>query len=132
MKTNRSLPTVICLAIGLLSARSALAHEGHAKHGADVAYSGNGQLARVDEKTDAAWLAKARADYPMATCAVSGDQLDGGEMGKPQEYVYQEPGKPDQLVRFCCKDCVKDFNKEPAKYLQTIHEARETKEKSGK
>jgi len=59
----------------------------------------------------------------MTTCAGSGDKLEGGDMGKPQEFVYKESGKPDQFVRFCCKDCIKDFKKEPAKYLKMITDA---------
>ncbi len=71
---------------------------------------------------DAAWLAKAKADYPLKTCVVSDDEF-GGSMGKAIDYVYQQAGQPDRLVRFCCKDCRKDFNKEPAKYLKLIDEA---------
>ena len=62
-----------------------------------------------------------KAQYPLTTCVVSDDKLD--EMGKPMEYVYKEAGKPDRLVLFCCKDCVADFEKEPAKYLKKIDEA---------
>jgi hypothetical protein len=109
------------LALGLAITGVASAHEGHNKEA--IAYTGNGQLVPVDAKTDAAWLAKARTDYPMTTCAVSGDKLEGGDMGKPQEFTYKETGKPDLFVRFCCKDCVKDFNKEPAKYIAMIQEA---------
>ena len=72
---------------------------------------------------DAAWLAKARADYPLDRCVVSGDKFDGGKMGKPQDYIYREAGKPDRLVRFCCKDCLNDFNEDPAKYLKLIDSA---------
>lgn len=107
--------------VTIASGTVAFAHEGHNKEA--VAYTGKGQLVPVDAKTDAAWLAKARADYPLTTCAVSGDKLEGGDMGKPQEFTYKETGKPDLFVRFCCKDCVKDFNKEPAKYIGMIQEA---------
>jgi hypothetical protein len=71
---------------------------------------------------DAAWLAKAQADYPLTTCIVSGDKLDG-DMGAPLDYVYKQDGKSDRLVRFCCKNCVKDFQKDPAKYLKMIDDA---------
>ena len=131
MKITRSLALILSLTAGLLTAGSAFAHEGHNKDAA-AEYTGKGQLVPIDAKTDATWLAKARADYPMTTCAVSGDKLEGGDMGKPQEFLYKETGKPDQFVRFCCKDCIKDFNKEPVKYLKMIHEASEAKEKTGK
>ena len=71
---------------------------------------------------DAAWLAKAKAEYPLKTCVVS-DETIGGSMGDGIEYVYKQEGKPDRLVRFCCKDCLKDFTKDPAKYLKQIDEA---------
>ena len=71
---------------------------------------------------DAAWLAKAKAEYPLKTCVVSDEKL-GGDMGDAIDYIYKQEGKPDRLVRFCCKDCRKDFAKEPAIYLKAIDEA---------
>ncbi|MBW8781196.1 MAG: hypothetical protein JF599_04815 [Verrucomicrobia bacterium] len=68
-------------------------------------------------------LAKAKAAYPLDTCVVSGEKLEPGDMGDPIDYVYKQEGKPDRLVRFCCKMCVAKFKKNPAKYLQTIDEA---------
>lgn len=80
--------------------------------------------ATADKSTapDAAWLAKAKAEYPLKTCVVSDEEI-GGSMGEGIDYVYKQDGKPDRLVRFCCKDCRKDFDKEPAKYLKLIDEA---------
>ena len=54
--------------------------------------------------------------YPLTTCVVSGEKL--GSMGKP--FVYDHEGRE---VRFCCKNCVKDFKKEPAKYLKKLDDA---------
>jgi hypothetical protein len=71
---------------------------------------------------DAKKNAGAKTDYPLTTCVVSGDKL-GGDMGGPVDYVYKEKGKPDRLVRFCCKDCIADFEKEPAKYLKKLDDA---------
>jgi hypothetical protein len=68
-------------------------------------------------------LAKAKAAYPLDTCVVSGEKLEAGDMGDPVDYVYKQEGKPDRLVRFCCKMCVGKFKKNPAKYLQAIDEA---------
>lgn len=79
------------------------------------------------EKTVAS--AEAKAAYPLTVCVVSGDKL-GGDMGLPVDYLYKEKGKPDRLVRFCCKDCIADFEKEPAKYLQKIDEAAAAKAKA--
>ncbi|HXA80049.1 MAG TPA: hypothetical protein VNV14_02165 [Opitutaceae bacterium] len=85
----------------------------------------------MTDKTDAAWLAKARADYPLNSCSVSGDKFDSGEMkGPPRDFIYSEAGKPDRLVRFCCKGCIKDFNKDPAKYLKIIDDAAAAKGKA--
>jgi YHS domain-containing protein len=43
-------------------------------------------------------------------CPVSGDKVGG--MGKPVSVEYE--GKK---VALCCKQCKKDFDKEPAKYV---------------
>ena len=62
--------------------------------------------------------------YPLKTCIISGDKL--GEMGKP--FVYEYEGRE---IKFCCKGCLKDFKKDPAKYLKMIDEA-EAKAKKAK
>ncbi len=54
--------------------------------------------------------------YPLKTCVVSGEKL--GEMGKP--YVFTNGNRE---IKFCCKSCLKDFNKEPAKYIKKLEEA---------
>lgn len=62
--------------------------------------------------------------YPLQTCVVSGEKL--GEMGKPYDLIYKEKNgdkETDRLVRLCCKGCVKDFNKEPAKYISKLNDA---------
>jgi hypothetical protein len=102
-----------------------------ANDAATLSSAAGGQLVPVSEKTDAAWLAKARADYPLTSCVVSGDKFDGGEMGKQMDFVYKQDGKPDRLVRMCCKDCIKDFRKDPAKYLKGIDDAAAAKAKGG-
>jgi YHS domain-containing protein len=54
--------------------------------------------------------------YPLNYCLVSGDKI--GDMGKPvtTNYLGQE-------IIFCCPDCVKDFNKDPKKYMKKLEEA---------
>ena len=62
--------------------------------------------------------------YPLKTCLVSDEKL--GEMGPGYDMIYKEKvgdKETDRLVRFCCKGCVKDFNKEPAKYLTKLNNA---------
>jgi len=71
----------------------------------------------------------ATSTYPLDTCVVSGEKL-GGEMGAPIDYIYKEAGKPDRLVRFCCKMCIPKFKKDPAKYLKLIDEAAASKKKA--
>lgn len=60
--------------------------------------------------------------YPLKTCVVSGEKLEGN-MGKP--YVFDYKG---QQIKLCCKSCLKDFTKDPAKFMKKIKEA-ETKAK---
>ncbi len=75
----------------------------------------------------AAGVLSARADdkkakpYPLKTCVVSGEKFEGSEM-KPYEFVHE-----GQTIKLCCKSCLKDFNKEPAKYLKKIEEAGKAK-----
>lgn len=78
--------------------------------------------AKAPTAPDAVWLAKAKAEYPLKTCVVSDEEIGGG-MGEGIDYIHQQEGQPARLVRFCCKDCVNDFKKEPAKYLKLIDEA---------
>ena len=62
--------------------------------------------------------------YTLKICVVSGDKL--GEMGDP--FVFEYEGRE---IKFCCKGCLKDFKKEPAKYIKKIEEA-EAKAKTAK
>lgn len=88
-------------------------------------------LAHDEKKSDKPVAsAAAKAAYPLKTCVVSDDKLEDNSMGGPVDYFYKEKGKPDRLVIFCCKDCVKDFEKEPAKYLAKLDEAAAAKAKS--
>jgi hypothetical protein len=60
--------------------------------------------------------------YPLDTCAVSGEKLGG--MGDPYVFVHE-----GQEIKLCCKGCLKDFKKEPAKYLKKVAEAEKNKKK---
>jgi hypothetical protein len=101
------------------SRTAAFAHEGHTKDGA--AANAKGELLAVTDK-DAAWVAEQKAKYPTTACIVSEDKL-GGDMGKPVDFIWRVAGQPDRLVSFCCKDCVKDFSKDPEKYLAILDQA---------
>lgn len=77
-------------------------------------------------KLNEAVVAQQGPTYPMTKCMVSDDKL-GGDMGKPIDFVVG-----NRLVRFCCKDCVKDFDKNPLKYLKMIDDAAKAGDKAGK
>lgn len=54
--------------------------------------------------------------YPLKTCPVSDEKL--GEHGKPIKVTHEGTD-----VWLCCKDCLKDFNKEPAKFVKMVKDA---------
>ena len=56
-------------------------------------------------------------DYPLKTCPVSKDKL--GEHGK----VVKATAPDGTDVYLCCKDCMKDFKKDPAKYAKMVKDA---------
>lgn len=60
--------------------------------------------------------------YPLSKCIVTDEAFDHG---KPYTFVHK-----GQEIKLCCKDCLEDFNKEPAKYLNRIEdEAKKQREK---
>ena len=57
--------------------------------------------------------------YPLNTCLVTDEAF---EHGKPYTFVHE-----GQEIKLCCKDCLADFKKEPAKYLKKLEEASKEK-----
>src|SRR5947208_225828 len=55
--------------------------------------------------------------YTLKTCIVSGEKL-GGDMGEPYVFTYQ-----GREIKMCCKDCKKDFDKTPAKFIKKLEVA---------
>jgi YHS domain-containing protein len=53
--------------------------------------------------------------YKLDKCIVTDEKL--GEMGKPVVYDYK-----GQEIKFCCKSCRKDFDKDPAKFMKKLQE----------
>lgn len=51
--------------------------------------------------------------YPLKTCLVTGDGLD--DMDERVSTVYE-----GQTFEFCCKPCLKKFNKNPGKYVKAL------------
>ena len=119
MHSIRSLSLSLALLGAVAAASVALAHDGQDHTAAAPAA---GQLIPVTEK-DAAWVAQQKAAYPTNLCIVSDEKLEETDMGKPVDFIYRVAGQPDRLITFCCKGCVKDFKKDPAKYLQKLDAA---------
>lgn len=51
--------------------------------------------------------------YPIQTCLVTGDGLD--DMDERVTTVHE-----GQTFEFCCKPCLKKFNKNPGKYVKAL------------
>ncbi len=73
-------------------------------------------FAHEDEKHEKGAVAGVPKTYPLTKCVVSDDKL--GEQGK---VVKATADGTD--VYLCCKDCTKDFNKEPKKYVKMVKDA---------
>ena len=54
--------------------------------------------------------------YPLTKCLVTDEAF---EHGKPYTFVHD-----GQEIKLCCKDCLADFKKEPAKYLSKLNAPR--------
>jgi len=65
-------------------------------------------------QVDAALIAEQKKTYPLTTCVVSGEALEGDAT----DHLYGT-----RLVRFCCSKCAKGFEQEPAKYLAALDKA---------
>lgn len=94
------ISTIAALSLGFVTSQ-VLAHEGEDHAG----------------KTGAA-AAGVPKDYPLKKCPVSGDSLS--EHGKPIKVTA--PDGTD--VYLCCKDCLKDWKKDPAKYAKMVKDAK--------
>jgi hypothetical protein len=58
--------------------------------------------------------------YPLSICLVT--ESDLGSMGSPITKVYDS-----QQIKFCCKPCVREFEKNPAVYLKKLTELTQKK-----
>lgn len=77
-------------------------------------------MSQAAEKADKPAL-KAKP-YTLKTCAVADEDL--GSMG--DAYVFTHEGRE---IKLCCKGCLKDFNKDSAKYIKKIEKAEKKAEK---
>jgi YHS domain-containing protein len=78
-----------------------------------VAICTAGCATAADQKAADPKAAAKGKPYPLKTCVVSDEKL--GDMGDPYVFTYQ-----GREVKLCCKGCLDDFNKEPAKYVKKI------------
>ena len=73
-------------------------------------------------------------NYPTDKCIVSDEKL--GEHGKPYIYIHKAKDSDGKEVsteiRFCCKDCLKDFKKDPDTYLKKLEDAKKAKDEESK
>ena len=74
----------------------------------------------------AGFAADGKADkpkpYPLDKCIVTDEKLGADPDMKP--YVFTHEGRE---IKLCCKSCLKDFNKDTAKYLKKIEKAEKAK-----
>lgn len=66
---------------------------------------------------DDALPAKPGDKQPVNVCIVSGEHLQPGDI---VTYVYQQDGKPDRTLRFCCRKCLARFKTNPELYLKKL------------
>lgn len=57
------------------------------------------------------------SSYPLKKCVISNESF-GGEMGKPVKATHG-----GTAVYLCCKSCLKDFHKAPARHVQMVKDA---------
>src|SRR5438874_962601 len=61
--------------------------------------------------------------YVLKNCPVSDEKL-GGDMGDPYVFTYGKTKEsPGREIKLCCKSCLKDFDKDPKKFLKKIDKA---------
>jgi YHS domain-containing protein len=101
---------VVAVLLSVAGVRTA-EHEGHGDHG------NKADNAPKQQSADKDIIEKQKSSYPLTTCVVLGEKLDG-DMGAAVDYVYK-----GRLVRFCCKGCIKKFENDPDTYLKKIDEA---------
>jgi len=100
MKYIKSLKSLLAVA-GMVAALGALTNS-----------------ALADDKKDAA------KPYPLKTCIVTDEKLDADPAMKSYAFVHE-----GQEIKLCCKSCLKDFKKEPAKYLKKLEKPADDKAK---
>jgi YHS domain-containing protein len=75
-----------------------------------------------DKKDDAKKEGEKKEPELNAKCPVSGDDAD-----KTVTKTYK-----GRTIAFCCNDCIKDFDKDPEKYVKKLDEEKAKKKGEGK
>ena len=70
-------------------------------------------------KVDKALIDAQRPSYRLKKCVVSDEALEGDPSMVAVDYLYGT-----QLVRFCCKSCIRTFEKDPAAYMKKLAAAK--------
>lgn len=124
MRTNR-FAWILAIVLGLMtwgcggdksddtdSGHEHMEHDGHGSGdmGGEMDHGDMGDMADTIKGLDPA---DAKLAMAQKTCPVSGDPL--GEMGPPVKKVVG-----DDVVFLCCKSCIKDFDKDPQKYIAIV------------
>ena len=105
------------------------AHEGM-KHDEGMEAIDHEKQSAMTEPTDTAMEMRVATEEDIKNlpnvgnklCPVSGNPVDDGTMGEAVKYVYN--GK---IYNLCCQMCVKDFKKNPAKYVKKMEAAEKKK-----
>ncbi|MBI2926339.1 MAG: hypothetical protein HYY24_11635 [Verrucomicrobia bacterium] len=97
MNSFITLLAAAAIAVGLSACSNSHEADDHSGHAHDAAGPATDKNAKP---------------YPLSVCIVSAESFDHG---KP--YVFAHEG---QEIKLCCKDCLKDFQNEPAKYLAKL------------
>lgn len=98
--------------------------------GAGAGWTADGhdhEHAAAAETTEPAVAAETAGDAGTGAVEVGNKNcpVSGEEVGKMGEVVkYEHDGK---IYNFCCAMCIKDFKKDPDKYIQTLNAAEEQK-----
>lgn len=73
-------------------------------------------LAKLSANPDQPLPAKvANKPYPLKTCIVTGEDL--AAMGEELSIVHE-----GRVIKFCCKECIPKFQKDPTKYLKKLED----------
>jgi len=101
MKTLKTIPLVAGFAL-LIGATSVTIVGCKSDHSDNTGYQSNSSAAV--------------RPYPLRKCLVSDEALESGKV-----YTFVRNG---QEIKLCCKDCLTDFDKDPAKYLSKLNTSR--------